>query len=179
MRDIRVIMSKKRTLASKRRQRLKQKKKKRFLKKQTQPHNILKASSDHPGWANMQENFTLDSEDEYDSFGSPGSPPPTPSDILSSPPHEASEINGEEMVSEVKCLQEKCKSYKILMAKKDESEHILRKKLQDQQLEMEEVVSEAKRKIDSVRTFWRDQIFREQSRSGIIIERAVCKKKCI
>lgn len=94
-------MSKKRTLVSKRRQRMKQKKKKRFSKKQPQIDNVLKVSSDHPGRANTQESIPLDSEDECDSFGSPGSPPPT----LSSPPHEAS---GEEMVSEVKCLQEKC-----------------------------------------------------------------------
>lgn len=154
---------------------MKQKKKKRFSKKQPQIDNVLKVSSDHPGGANTQESIPLDSEDECDSFGSPGSPPPTPSDILSSPPHEAS---GEEMVSEVKCLQEKCKLYKTLLAQKVESEHILRKKLQDQQLEMEDV-SEAKRQIVSVRTFWKDQIFREQSRSGIIIKRAMCKNKCV
>ena len=98
MRDLRVTthgiaqMGKKRTLASKRRQRIKQKKKKRLLRKQPP---IVKASflpSDHPcDGANTQENVPLDSEDEGDSFGNPGSPPPTPSDILSdpsSPPHE-------------------------------------------------------------------------------------------
>ena len=52
--------------------------------------------------------------------------------------------------------------YKTLLAEKVESEHILRKKLQDQQLQMEDVVSEAKRKIVSVRTFWKDQIFRNR-----------------
>ena len=35
---------------------------------------------------------------------------------------------------------------------------------------------EAKRRVVSIRTFWRDQIFREQSRAGIMIKRAVCKK---
>ena len=64
----------------------------------------------------------LDSEDEDDSFGSPGSPPPTPLDILSdpsSPPHVTFQMNGEAMVSEVKRLQEKCNSYKMLLAQKD------------------------------------------------------------
>ena len=100
-------------------------------------------------------------------------------DILSdpsSPPHVTFQMNGEAMVSEVKRLQEKCNSYKMLLAQKDESEHYLKRKLQDQQLEMEDVVLEAKRKVVSVRTFWRDQIFREQSRAGTIIKRAVCKK---
>lgn len=170
-------MGKKRTLASKRRQRIRQKKKKRLLRKQPP---IVKASSDHPSdGTNTQENVPLDSEDEDDSFGSPGSPPPTPSDILSiasSPPHETFQMNEEAMTSEVQHLQEKCKSYKMLLAQKDESEHYFKKRLRDQQLEMEDVVLEAKRRVVSVRTFWRDQIFREQSRAGTMIKRAVCKK---
>ena len=143
---------------------------------------IVKASflpSDYPSdGANTQENAPLDS-DEDDSYGSPGSPPPTPSDILSdpsSPLHEILQINGELMVSEVKRPQEECKSYKILLAQKDESEQFFKQKLEDQQLEMEDMVLEAKRRVVSIRTFWRDQIFREQSRAGIMIKRAVCKK---
>ena len=64
----------------------------------------------------------------------------------------------------------------MLLVQKDESEHCLKRKLQDQQLVIEDVVLEAKRRVVSVRTFWRDQIFREQSRAGIMIKRAVCKK---
>lgn len=40
---------------------------------------------------------------------------------------------------------------------------------------MEDVILEAERKVISVQTFWRDKIFREQSRAGFIIKRAVCK----
>ena len=79
-------------------------------------------------------------------------------------------------MSEVKHLQEKCKSYKMLLAQKHESEQFLKQKIEDQQLEMEDMVLEAKRRVVSIRTFWRDQIFREQSRAGIMIKRAVCKK---
>jgi len=68
------------------------------------------------------------------------------------------QMNGEAMVSEVKCLQEKCNSYKMFLAQKHESEHYLKRKIQDQQLEMEDVVLEAKRRVVSVRTFWRANI---------------------
>ena len=125
---------------------------------------------------NTQTYVPGNSEDENNSFGSPGSPPPTPSSDTSSSPHGAFPMNGQLIVSEVKRLQEKCKSYKTLLAQKDESEYYLRKKVQDQQSEMEGVILEAKRKVVSVRTFWRDQIFKEQSRAGIMIKRAVCKK---
>ena len=123
------------------------------------------------------ESVPLDS-DEVDSYGSPGSPPSTPSDVTdpSSPSRENFEIHREVMVSEIQCLKEKCKYYKMLLVQRDESEHYLKRKLQEQQLELKDLASEAKRKVASIRTFWRDKILREQSRSGIIIKRAVCKK---
>ena len=131
--------------------------------------------SDQPVDGAIQENVPLESEDEYDSFGSPGSPPPTPSDTSDpSPLHETFQMEGEPMC-EVRRLQEKCISYKMLLAQRHESLHCLRKKLQDQQLEMEDMAFETKRRIVSIRTFWRDQIFREQSGAGIMIKRAVCK----
>ena len=92
-----------------------------------------------------------------------------------SPPHETFQMEGEPMC-EVRRLQEKCTSYKMHLAQRHKSLHCLRKKLQDQQLEMEDMAFEAKRRVVSIRTLWRDQIFREQSRAGIMIKRAVCKK---
>ena len=72
-----------------------------------------------------EENVPLDSdhEDIDDSLGSSGSPPPTLLGIFSdpsSPPHQTFQENGEAMVSEVKRLQEKCTSYRMLLAQKDE-----------------------------------------------------------
>ena len=133
---------------------------------------------------------TIVSED--DSFGSPGSPPPTPSDQTSSDaeatclspkcvtnessldssqliPSNASplfSICGEQ--DQVKELQEKCKIYKALLAQK-------RKKIKEQESEIDDIIHEAQRKVDSVQTFWRDKLFREQSRAGRIVKRAVCK----
>ena len=107
----------------------------------------------------------IDSEDEIGSFGSPGTPPPTPdTSAISSPLHETYQINEEVIASEVKQLQEKCKSYKTLLTQSNESEHYLREKIQDQQSKMEDVILEANRRVVSIRTFWRDKIFREQNR---------------
>lgn len=169
-------MGKKRTLASKRRQRTRQKRKKKLLIKRLPTVEASSLQPDQPGDGAVQETLPLDSEDEYDSLGSPGSPPPTPSD-MSEPSYlnETFQKKGEEMY-EVRHLQEKCKSYKMILAQTHESLHCLRKKLKDQQMEMEDKAFEAKRKVVSIRTFWRDQIFREQSRAGIMIKRAVCKK---
>ena len=54
--------------------------------------------------------------------------------------------------------------------------------MKDQKLDKEHsekdnniMIMEARRKVYSVRTFWRDKIFREQSRAGIIIKKGVCK----
>ena len=51
------------------------------------------------------------------------------------------------IASEVKHLQEKCKTS---LAQSNESEHFLRKKLQDQQSKMEDVILEAKRRCHVV-----------------------------
>ena len=64
-------MGKKRSLGSTRKQRIRQKKKKRFL-----VHSVLK---DFHEIKNVTT--TVDSDD--DSFGTPGTPPPTPSDASS------------------------------------------------------------------------------------------------
>ena len=73
----------------------------------------------------------LDTDDDY--FRSPGSPPPTPSDLSSefSPPSPSDhDTAGEEnMISQVKQLQEKCKPYEVLLAKKNESENYFKENL--------------------------------------------------
>ena len=180
-------MNKKRSVASKRKQRIKQKKRKRFL-----VHSVLKDSDE-----TKNVTTTVDSED--DSFGSPGTPPPTTSNTFSeaeasclsppcvnnrelrssldspqptpsdeSPLYRCSQISCGEK-DQVKELREKCKFYKALLAQG-------RKIIKEQESEIDEVIQEAQRKVDSVRTFWRDKLFREQSRAGKIIKRAVCIK---
>lgn len=167
-------MGKTRTLASKRRQRKRQKKKKLLNKHQPITEAPRLSSDTLMGWSDA---LYIDTDDDY--FGSPGSPPPTPSDMSSesSPtsPHDHDTAGEENMISQVKQLQEKCKSYEVLLAKKNESENYFKRKLENQKSQMEDVILEAKRKVISVRTFWRDKIFREQSRAGFIIKRAVCK----
>ena len=49
-----------------------------------------------------------------------------------------------------------------------------RKKIKEQESEIDKVIQEAQRKVVSVRTFWRDKIYQEQSRAGKIVKRAVC-----
>ena len=172
------IMSKKRTVASKKKQRRRQKKKKRLSRKQKptvkSSYILTDVCRNTDRTATPQYEVPLDIES--DSFGSPGSPPSTPSDmeIMShpSPPHRE-EYN---IIAEVNHLQQKCKSYKALLVKRENSEHNLRKKLKDQQSQMEDIISEAKREVGSIRTFWRDQIFREQTRAGVIVKRAICQK---
>ena len=41
--------------------------------------------------------------------------------------------------------------------------------------EKDNVIMEARRKVYSVRTFWRDKIFKEQSKAGIIVKKGVCE----
>ena len=46
-------------------------------------------------------------------------------------------------------------------------------KLDKEHSEKDNMIMEARCKVYSVRTFWRDKIFREQSRAGIIKKRSL------
>ena len=135
-------MGKNRTLASRRRQIKKQKKKKNLVKDH-QPIMEPPVYLDTP----------MDAHDtDDDSFGIPGSPPPTPSESSPASPCDHDTAQMHNMISQVKHLREKCKSYEVLLAKKKESEHYFKRKLETQTSEMEYIMLEAKRKVISVRT---------------------------
>lgn len=66
---------------------------------------------------------------EIEPFGSPGSPPSTPSDVTDTTSISCADVIAPGANSEIQHLREKCKAYKTVLAKKDESEHHLKLKL--------------------------------------------------
>ena len=98
--------------------------------------------------------------------------PSLPSDIFWDPSSSAYDRNVEAMASEVKHLQEIVNHIRSFWHNKTSLNIFL--KIEEQQLEVEHLVMEAKIKVVSIRRFWRDKIFREQSRAVIMIKRVVC-----
>ena len=195
---------KKKTIEAKKRQRRKQKLKKRLNKKEnliTQnssknsgsppdvPSTVVHSSSitkianevnveSGEGYY-FQESSRDSTPDSFSSFGSPGTPPPTPSTIDGdSTEGEATNVNDiycesyfqesveerdKEMLHEIESypLEHQCEALKELLHERTQSMHYYRDKVDSLELEMNDLSRECKRKIQSVRKVWRDKIFNE------------------
>ena len=110
---------------------------------------------------------------DYESFGSPGTPPSTPLDKDSPENSEEPIVDNDESPS--LALPEKYKKMKTLCAERTEYARYLMKTFDKQQYEMDEVVEESKRKIKSVRSFWRDKVYKVGLEK---LSRCLYVKKC-
>ena len=75
--------------------------------------------------------------------------------------------------AEVSHLKEKYQTVYALLTERTECLRSLRKVVKGQRLEMENVKFEANQKVKSIQSFWRDKLFREQTRGGILVKRAI------
>ena len=131
------------------------------------------------------------------SFGSPGSPPSTPSttystitaekerteentaggDLLSeSYLLESLDQRDKETLSEIQSytLDHQCSVLKELFLERTQCMHHYQDKVDSLQLEMNDLSRECKRKIQTVRRFWKDEILGEKSRAGKIFKNSLC-----
>ena len=122
-------------------------------------------------------------EDDELSFGSPGSPPSSVSDssnednsptpVKNTQPMGGRAIESKEVGTVSMSLAEKCENLEVLLEATTKYAHSLEDKVKIQDSQMKAIRHEAKRKVSSVRCFWRDKIYREQTRSGKILKRSM------
>ena len=70
-------------------------------------------------------------------------------------------------------LQDQCQSLQELFQQRTESMHYYKEKVDQCQQEKNSIMNECRRKVREIRSFWRDKLYNENSRSGSILKNAL------
>ena len=196
-------MGKGKSVAARRRQRHKQKLRKVLSKSRRLDSMAITDDIAPAGGAVLPEEIEskLPVHDSSSStFGSPGTPPSTPvSDKTQDNQHkvqssgdmslaklcphlfdnnyyrESVDKADDDMLHQIEeySPNHRCEALKELFLERTKSLHYYRERVDELQLEMDDKSIECRRKIRSIRNFWKDRIYHEQSRSGTLLKNAL------
>ena len=177
-----VPMGKHRTVQSKRRQRRRQALKRKLKKRSNSQTKKTESSATMP-LTNMKDCMSSSS------FGDPGTPPLTPSSYVSgfndssvsffdnANYQESIDKQDEKMLHEIEecSLTEQYEKMKHLFLERTKVLHSYTEQVDELQLQKEQMAQECVRRVKEVRSFWRDKICSNRSRSAKLVNAALQK----
>ena len=104
----------------------------------------------------------------FSSFGSPGSPPPTPTS-------ESDIETGKEIVETSHSCMHQCSPLQDKLHDVTERMQLYYKKVQEQETRIEDLQANTQTRVNSVRNFWKNKIYLEGSRFGKIVKMSMQK----